>query len=154
MRYSKIPVLALSIVLGTGMVGCNSSNNEDNYEDVGNNQEVVNNIKEEKTESKIFQPYEHVFFKRIDLFETLERGKFSENITQGQVDVPEGYEVLTIQNYNSISGNTTQTRGYDVWFTNNEPVEAKLIVNPVTGVEEYSEAGVVISEEEFKIYEK
>lgn len=83
-----------------------------------------------------FEPYTHVFYKRYSTSNDL-------NI-EGQVVIPEGYEILEIENFEHSLTRSSETRGFDVWFINNEPVKVSSTYNPDTEQYEYCTPGEVI----------
>lgn len=97
-------------------------------------------------ETRIFEPYQHLFFVRVDLFSITEELK-SQKINGGSVNIPEGYKVLTIENFNAYSPHS-QTRGYDIWFTNEVPVEVTSIYNEELGAYDFSHFGLPVEEKE------
>ncbi len=96
-------------------------------------------------EKKTFAPYEHLFFIRVNLLEIVEYG---EVVSGSSINIPEGYKVLTIENYNISMGRGSQTGGYDIWFTNDVPVEVIAIYNKSLGKNDYSHFGVPIKDNE------
>ena len=82
----------------------------------------------EKSEKKVFEPYEHVLFTRYDILKD-KSGK-------GRVVVPDGYEILQINPIITCVGNSCSssprfsvTGVYDIWYTNNKTVEAEMVFN-------------------------
>ena len=102
-------------------------------------------VHEDQVEKKVYEPYEHVFFKRY-YNGVYEVGRV-DTITGGQIVIPEGYEILEIENIIEKNGYGSQTAGFDVWFINNKTVEATAVYNEVFGYYDYSEPGVVIEQE-------
>ena len=98
----------------------------------------------EKPEDQTFEPYEHVFYRR---FELLDHDEYTGNISGGQVEIPEGYEILEIENYTEEKTRGSYTKGFDVWYINTEPVIAEATYNPNTQRYEYSTPGEVIQNE-------
>lgn len=100
----------------------------------------------EKPSNQEFEPYEHVFYRRYELLNPSKDDTSS--ITEGQVEIPEGYEILEIENYTDTKGRGSVTRGFDVWFTNTETVTAEATYNEVTRQYEYSTPGKVVNSKE------
>ena len=57
--------------------------------------------------------------------------------------IPEGYEILDIENFTEKYGYGSQTGGFDVWFINNQEVEVEPIYNATYETYDYSEPGRV-----------
>lgn len=91
---------------------------------------------------KTFHPGEHLFFKRISLSKYT--GAYRD-IHGGQIEVPEGYQVLCVQNItgSSING-SVEGYGFDIWFINVKTVEASLVRNQALDIYDYSEPGTVV----------
>ena len=144
MNKKKLAALALSGVLATTMLsGCSSKNSTEEQiyaapKTVATLEQVQ--LAEMQPEKKIYLPYEHVFFTRY----YIAKGKYSEKILGGQIEIPAGYEILEIENFNEKYGYGSQTGGFDVWFINNEPVEASPVYDPVLKKYDYSEPGSVV----------
>ncbi len=133
MKNSKKMIsLALASMMSVGLLsGCGAK--EANAE-VGSETEVVEEVREivegeehyfeqyyEVPEAKVFEPGEHVFFLRYNYSGS------AENFTSGRVDVPNGYDILEIENYTEKDGYGSQTGGVDIWYINNE----RVIVEPI-----------------------
>lgn len=158
----RVVSLALAGMISMGLLsGCGS---KDTQAEVSNNAEVVEDVKEivevdekyyfeqyyEVPEAKVFEPGEHVFFIRYNYSTAPER------VTSGRVDVPEGYEILEIENYTEHVGYGSQSSGVDIWYINNETV----VVEPVYkkneirrdssryGFYDYANFGTVIKKDE------
>lgn len=139
--------------LGTsGLTSCTSKNqNESN---------VVEQSYEsaEELDTKVFEPYTHVYFKRYDLLkhDMFSNKIFSKDVISGQIEIPEGYEILEIENFDELINRGSQTRGFDVWFINNTTVEVNPTYNSFYEKYDYSEPGRVIQLEdsEVKVKEK
>lgn len=139
-RYKS---LALAAMLSLGlMTGCSPADvNTENTEDYKS--AVVNYLEtyEEMPESKLYQPYEHVFFKRYPL------DNYSpDHITGGSIKIPPGYEIIKIENFNQHIGNGSETAGVDIWFTNTVPVLVEPVFNEYFGKFDYSMEGTVVDE--------
>lgn len=121
--------------------------------DVNNNNIVTNEQLEEERNSKIalntivddvdandkkiFAPYEHVFHIRYEV---------SSYIVGNSISIPEGYEVLQINNL--FEGNRgVDTIGYDIWFTNKIEVEVEAVYNENLGKWDYSNFGIVVEKD-------
>lgn len=139
MDKRRIASLALSGVLATTMLsGCSFRDEQILTEQ--KNRPVLEQVSETQLEKKVYPPYEHVFFKRY----YSSKGHYAEKILGGQVEIPEGYEILEIENFNEKYGYGSQTGGFDVWFINNEPVEVSPIYNQILEIYDYSEPGSVV----------
>ena len=92
-------------------------------------------------ESKEYAPGEHVFMIRYNF-----DNKNSTDIERLSISVPEGYEILDIENFDSLGTKigTTQTYGMDVWYINNEMVVVNPIYNEAFGCYDYSHFGNVV----------
>ncbi len=136
MEKKKVVSLALVSMISMGMLaGCGSTEMiEEQTGAIKSDSPVVEESYEisdfekqyfeqyvEIPEAKTFAPGEHVFFIRYSYTAS------SENFTSGRVEVPEGYEILEIENYNEYVGYGSQTSGVDIWYINNESV----VVEPV-----------------------
>ena len=99
-------------------------------------------LSETQIQPRVYQPYEHVFFQRYYVGEL-----YTEDIKGGQVVVPEGYEILEIEQVTKKAGYGARTGGFDVWFINTKTVEATPVYNEAFGYYDYSEPGTVIEQE-------
>ncbi len=104
----------------------------------------------EKPSDQEFEPYEHVFYRRYELSDSYMN---TSSITNGQVEIPEGYEILEIENYIDTKGRGSVTKGFDVWFTNTETVTAEATYNEITRQYEYSTPGKVVENENEIVYQ-
>ena len=143
-RVGKALAVSLCLALGITLSGCSTGGTV-----VENTKQkpVVEQVAMQEVQvpaNKVYEPYEHVFYLRYD---NLTEEKYSEKVYGGQIVIPEGYEILEIENFNEYIGYGSQTRGFDVWFINNKKVEAKAVFNEATGAFDYSEPGTVIEEE-------
>lgn len=145
MKKSKktLMAIALASVIGvSSLTGCTEAAIEENQiestvmEDEPVEEEPVE--EEQIPEVRVFEPYTHVFFVR-----TYNEPDTS-TITGGQVEIPEGYEILDIENWAERSGYGSRTPGYDVWFINTKTVEASLVYNEPLDIYDYSQPGTVI----------
>lgn len=102
----------------------------------------------EVPEAKTFEPGQHVIFMRYNYT------GIAADFKGGSVKVPEGYEIMDIENYTNKIGASSQTRGADVWYVNTETV----LVEPVykdelqhggteRGYYDYSSFGTVIEKD-------
>lgn len=112
----------------------------------------------EKPESRTYGSYEHLFYKRVQNIGTSLVGANSKIITGGSIEIPEGYEVLEINNFDGLGGKigTQQTYGFDIWFINTVPVLVEPVYNEGSRCYDYSCPGTVIeleqtSESEMKL---
>ena len=145
MKKSKknLMALALASVIGvSSLTGCTVEETDENQiestvmEDEPVEEEPVE--EEQLPEVRIFEPYTHVFFARTY------NDPDTSTITGGQVEIPEGYEILDIENWAQKAGPGSRTPGYDVWFINTKTVEASLVYNEPLDIYDYSQPGTVI----------
>ena len=144
-RKKNLMALALASVLGvSSLTGCTGVEAEEESQAVESASEEISNEEEtqeveEVVETKIFEPYTHVYYVRVsnDNVDTY-------RVTGGQVEIPEGYEILDIEPWIEKIAAGSRSPGYDVWYINNKTVEATLVYNAPIGVYDYSEPGVVI----------
>lgn len=146
MKKSKknLMAIALASVIGvSSLTGCNAVETEENQtesiemEEVSNEEEVL--VEEEQNfENKVFEPYTHVYYVR-----TYNPSEPS-TIKGGQVEIPEGYEILDIENWTQKHGYGSRNAGYDIWFINNKTVEVSPVYNETIGTYDYSQPGTVI----------
>ena len=159
MEKRKVISLVLVLAMSTGlMTGCGNSTQTDVVEDT---QSVVETIApsvvdkdtnrvdayEKMPEVKVFEPGEHVFMIRYNLL-VGSSSKRATSINSASITLPDGYEILEIENYTSISvdQNKAQTYGVDVWYINNEKVVVEPVYNEAFKFYDYSQPGSVIVE--------
>lgn len=157
----RIVSSALAIMMTTGLLsgcGCSDTNatvtEEPTESVVMSNQEydetAVLGIDKYETEpeSRVYQEYEHLFMVRYNLEDAQYQGS-TENLTGTSVPVPDGYEVVSIENFNSLGGKigTTKTYGFDIWYTNVVPVEVAPVYNETFQAYDFSHPGKVINKE-------
>ena len=146
MRKNKVTSLLLATAMAaTLLTGCASTQEPISQEAVEQarsttSSEFVVSSREELA-PKVYQPYEHVFMVRHYC------GMSAENLSSIQIAVPEGYEVLTVQNFSETEYKTTQTGGFDIWFVNTKTVEVTPVYNETCEYFDYSGPGTVIEEE-------
>lgn len=160
----KIKKLAVYSTVGalvmTNLTGCLGQEKEEDKkvphveapqteEEIFNSKQALNQLQEEvkEKETRTFEPYQHLFFIRVDLFSITEEF-VSANINGGSVNIPEGYKVFTIENFNEEYNPGSQTRGYDIWFTNEVPVEVTSIYNEELKAYDFSHFGLPVEEKE------
>ena len=136
----KVAALVIAGTLTTMMLtGCSKDE-----QDVHTNPKEIPKMEQiqetEKLPNKTFQPGEHVYFKRY----YSSKNHYAETVNGGQVSVPEGYEILDIENFTEKFGYGSQTGGFDIWFINTATVEAEPCYNEVYNSYDYSEPGKVI----------
>lgn len=144
MEKRKVGALILSMGIAAALLsGC--SLDQDTTEIVTDTKKpatmATTQVEEEqrKIEKKKFAAGKHVYFKRYYNAEN----KYAEDIMGGQITIPEGYEILDIENFTEKYGKGSQTGGFDVWFINNQEVEAEPIYNATYKTYDYSEPGRV-----------
>lgn len=96
-------------------------------------------------EKRAFEPYQHLFFIRVDLLLDSSESH-AENLKSGSINIPEGYKVFDIENFSERDGYGSQTRGYDIWFTNEVPVEVTATYNESYEKYDYSHFGIPVVE--------
>lgn len=113
-KGKKIISLGLASMLSLGMLtGCGQSSTQ---AEVAKEPEVMSSVVNAfdsfstNPGIKEFSPYEHVFFIRYDTLE-LSSNSYSENVSGGSITIPEGYEILFMQNFEERNGYRSQTRG-------------------------------------------
>ncbi len=141
--------LAIFGLVGTlscfSLAGCgNASSNPENKEDEVKSEQIVTD------EEKYFDVGEHMFFERYWLTGLID----AEDIDGGSITIPDGYSVYTIENFTKKYGNGSETGGYDVWFVNDEPVEAKKVYNESLETYDYSEPGTPVKVKEDNAVQK
>jgi len=146
MKKRKIISVGLALLLSTGLLtGCGKTNTTpvtDTKPSPALEQAIVH---EEKVENRVYEPFEHVFFKRY--YNGYNTVGLSEKVSGGQIEIPEGYEILEIENFNELIAHGSQTAGFDVWFINKKTVEVTAVYNEVFGYYDYSEPGKVLEQE-------
>lgn len=122
-------------------------------------QEII--LESTKEDKKTFEPYEHLFYIRISNVHTMNGEKdlpsYSANIIGGSFEVPDGYEVISINAFSGVKGKSSQTAGHDIWFTNNKTVEVESVYNESLDKYDYSNFGKVIEQKDIsnqKVLEK
>ncbi len=144
MNKRKVGALILSMAIATTLLsGCDLDNENENKILTETKQaatmETTQAVEEQKkVEKKKFAAGQHVFFKRY-----YSNGEYSEKILGGQIVIPEGYEILDIENFTEKWGYGSQTGGFDVWFINNQEVEVSPVYNTNLEAYDYSEPGKV-----------
>lgn len=144
----KKKLLAGTVALSlsaTMMTACHSDNKvaEGTIINETNNEDIYYGISE--GEKQIFEPYEHVLFVRYnELF--IE----SEETIGASVEIPNGYEILSIEPFYESRYTTTPTGGYDIWYTNNKTVEVEAVYNKSFGRNDFSQFGKAFENEELK----
>ncbi len=143
MDKRKIASLALSGVLATAMLsGCSNNDNDQQRKLLAEekNSPTLEQVADAQLQKKIYLPYEHVFFKRY----YSSKNVYAERVLGGQVEIPEGYEILEIENFNEKYGYGSQTGGFDIWFINKDTVEVTPVYNQILEIYDYSEPGSVV----------
>ena len=112
--------------------------NSDKIEPSSSIEHIVSNQEEETI---IYQPYEHVIIRRVSNYER------PEELPEIQIEVPEGYVVLSTQPSAEEKYILKRTDGFYVWYINTKPVKAKLVYNEILDCYDCSQPGVVIEQE-------
>lgn len=133
--YGTVGIISLST-----LTSCGAS---DEREEAKTEQEQ-NDKEKTQYEEKTFEPYKHLFFIRTVNTDELR----SKRITGGSIEIPEGYEVFCIENFNG--GSSSETAGYDIWYTNTVPVKVEPIYNESLEIYDYSHFGAPILEKELE----
>lgn len=109
---------------------------------------------EEVPESKEYEAGEHLIMIRYDLLDELGYSN-AESINSVSISIPEGYEILSIENFIGLGSKigTGQTYGVDVWYINNEKVLVDPVYNEALKHYDYSQPGTVIELEEDNVLE-
>ncbi len=158
MKKSKKNLMALalaSVISVSTLTSCGEEVASESKTDISIDEEVpsegtpVDEVTAETTsseevqadETKVFAPYTHVFFARIYNQTNLYR---TYSVKRGQVEIPEGYEILDIEPWIERIGYGSRTIGYDVWFINNKTVEATPVYNDLIDGYDYSAPGTDI----------
>ncbi len=144
MKKRKIISVGAALLLSAGLLaGCGKTGSTP-VTDVKQSPAMEQIAVEEQQipENKIYGPYEHVFFKRYYVGEI-----YTEDIIGGQIEIPEGYEILEIEQVTKKAGYGSRTGGFDVWFINNQTVEVEAVYNQSFGYYDYSEPGTIIEQE-------
>ena len=156
-KSNKVVSLVLALAMSTGlMTGCGPSAEANVAEST---QSVVETIAplvvdkdtnrvhsyEKMPEVKVFEPGEHVFMIRYNLLDELDYSS-AKGVNSASISVPEGYEILDLENYISLGSKigTSQTYGVDVWYINNETVEVTPVYNEAFEFYDYSQPGKVV----------
>lgn len=154
--YGIVGAISLSELTGCLRKNSETKNSDNTYievpkteEAIFNSNQALNQIQSEvkEGETRIFEPYQHLFFIRVGLL-TADSMYYAENINGGSINIPDGYQVLTIENFAEMERNTSQTGGYDIWFTNEVAVEVTAIYNESIKKYDYSHFGLPIAEKE------
>lgn len=144
----KKDILALSIALSTlSLTACGESTQNKNEvhkaeNELGNYKSDEDKVRsDELRETTVLEVGQHYIFKRIVI----------DNVPQeikggGFYNVPEGYEVFTINNFNIHSGQGSRTNGYDIWFVNTKPVTVKAVYSSDYDNYGYYDFGTVVEE--------
>lgn len=103
---------------------------------------------EERPENKEYKAYEHVFMLRYNLLDDL-GVRSSRNISGASFANFEGYEIVSIQNFDGVGRKigTTQTYGFDVWYVNTVPVVVEPVYHKDYKCYDYSQPGQIIEQE-------
>ena len=146
MEKRKVALLLLMASLATATLsGCTTENTDNLLADVKQDPKMATTEvveEEKKVEKKTYKAGEHVFFKRYRM--TTGSGYYAEEFTGGQITIPEGYEILDIENYAEYVGKGSQTGGFDVWFIKNKDVEVEPVYNAKIKAYDYSEPGTIV----------
>lgn len=108
-----------------------------------NSQAVMNRLNRgvKEGDRKEFEPYRHLLYVKVT-----DEESFSDALFNEKIDIPDGYELYTIENY----GEEAKKNGFDVWFTNTEKVEAEAVYNENTKRYEYSKFGKIVQDENIR----
>ena len=83
--------IATTLLTGCDNTGATMSNSSNSY--------AVEQVASQETQipkTKTYAPYEHVFYVR---YSNLTNKRYSEKVSGGQIEIPEGYEILEIENW-------------------------------------------------------
>lgn len=154
--YSIVGAISLSELTGCLRKNSERENSDNAYIEVPKTEEAIFNsnqalnqiqLEVKEGETRTFESYQHLFFIRVDLLSDASVYN-AENINGGSINIPDGYQVLTIENFTEVDRNASQTRGYDIWFTNEVAVEVTAIYNESTKKYDYSHFGLPLTEKE------
>ena len=154
MNKGKVISLVLVLAMSTGlMTGCGNSTQTDVVDDTKSIVEQVVRSKdinrvdayEEMPDVKFFEPGEHVFMIRYNFLDELVYPS-AKGVNSASISVPEGYEILDIENFTGLGKKvgTGQIYGVDVWYINNDYVEVAPVLNEAFGTYDYSQPGKVV----------
>lgn len=143
MKKNKKNLMALalaSVISVSTLTSCGEEVASESVTDISIEKEV------QADETKVFAPYTHVFFVRINNEINVVHTNVNHacNVKGGQVEIPEGYEILDIEPWTKKTGYGSRTPGYDVWYINNKTVEAISVYNDLIDGYDYSAPGTVI----------
>lgn len=170
MEKRKLVSLTLALAMSTGLLaGCAKQTQAfvsgdpemvvvtDREEYLAENQdEVLENTEINKIDSfesspgsKEFEAGEHLFMIRYDFLEELGYD-VAENINSLSITIPEGYKILSMENFNGLGTKigTGQTYGVDIWFINNKKVLVAPYYNEEFEHYDYSRPGTIIELDE------
>ena len=168
MKKKRLISLTLALSLSAGLLtGCSKENDETQAHVSGDPESVVitdteryesslpvvdestNQIigYESAPQKKEFEPGTHIIMLRYDLLESLGYSN-AESINSLNIEIPEGYQVLDIENFDGLGYKigTVQTYGVDIWLINNEKVLVQPVYNKIFGKYDYSQPGSVVNE--------
>ena len=146
MNKRKVGALVISMAIATSLLsGCAMM---DYYKEEASKKETEEIVQVQPTEvprreeeTKVFEIGRHIFSQRF-----FTRRVQNQELSGNQINIPEGYEVLEIENFNGgTSYGYSVTSGYDVWFINTQVVEATEVYNETINDYEYSAPGRVIT---------
>lgn len=140
-----IPAFAVGALVGS----CAKRKNNDKCEKSEIQNELLDVLTQDIDQNsiKVFEEGKHYISVRIP--DTVINKSPCDNITGYAINnIPEGYDVYEIFSYEK-EGNT---KGYDIWFINTEPVEVHATYNELYNNYGYYTFGEVIEEE--KVLEK
>lgn len=157
-RIKKLAIYATTVTLSLAtLTGCDkkdSENTEKLYttepptaEEIFRGNSAIEQLTTDANQgaTKIFEPYEHLFYVRVNNIDT---AGWSEVVTGGSINIPEGYTVFEIENFITTEKYSSQTAGYDIWYTNTVPVEVNAVYNESLEKYDYSHFGVPIEKED------
>ena len=161
-KSNKVVSLVLALAMSTGlMTGCGPSpeanvaestqsivNTTVSFPRISTVDENTNGVDAYKQipEVKVFEPGEHVFMIRYHYYDVDGDYGFAFKVNSASISVPDGYEILDVENFNSADYqfSMTQTHGVDVWYINNETVEVAPVYNKTFEFYDYSQPGKVV----------
>ena len=143
MQKDKIIKTAVALTLGSTLLTACSVEKNEPEENISNDMisELYQGV--EVGDKQVFEPYEHLFYVRYHEMEYLEET----TEIKGSIAIPEGYEILQIDQYREPSYSTNRTAGYDVWYTNNKTVEVEAVYNEAYGRNDFSAFGKVVEKD-------
>ena len=148
MKKKKLIAFLMAGLIGLTLTGCEEEYDNTKAVVVETPKNLLDYRVEKPMFSKLFQPGEHVFYKRY--YMPIRKGNNIYNnqaslVEQGSLEVPEGYSVLSINSVSlGVSSKYNEYDAIDVWFVNKELVSVEAVFNKDTNCYDYSDFGIVM----------